>query len=147
MFESVVVPPVGSRPRRGKDVDNRKSGDQRRCAGSALRRPALGCGCERNRHADAPYRAFIELAPYLTLATVGPDGVDCSPRGDAPGFVRILDEKTLLIPNRNGNNRIESLRNIVRDPRVAIHFLIPGCADSLRLKGPRSDIRRSDPDR
>src|SRR5262245_22310838 len=83
----------------------------------------------------APYRAFIELAPYLTLATVGADGVDCSPRGDAPGFVRILDEKTLLIPNRNGNNRIESLRNIVGDPRVAIHFLIPGCAESLRLKG------------
>ena len=83
----------------------------------------------------APYRAFIELAPYLTLATVGADGVDCSPRGDAAGFVRILDEKTLLIPNRNGNNRIESLRNIVRDPRVAIHFLIPGCAESLRLKG------------
>jgi predicted pyridoxine 5'-phosphate oxidase superfamily flavin-nucleotide-binding protein len=83
----------------------------------------------------APYRAFIELAPYLTLATVGAEGVDCSPRGDAPGFVRILDEKTLLIPNRNGNNRIESLRNIVRDPRIAIHFLIPGCAESLRLKG------------
>jgi uncharacterized protein len=69
----------------------------------------------------APYRAFIELAPYLTLATVGAEGVDCSPRGDAPGFVRILDEKTLLIPNRNGNNRIESL--------------FPGCAESLRLKG------------
>ena len=66
---------------------------------------------------------------------VGADGVDCSPRGDAAGFVRILDEKTLLIPNRNRNNRIESLRNIVRDPRVAIHFLIPGCAESLRLKG------------
>jgi uncharacterized protein len=51
------------------------------------------------------------------------------------GFVRILDDKTILIPNRNANNRIESLRNIVRDPRVAIHFLIPGCAESLRLKG------------
>ena len=83
----------------------------------------------------APYRAFIEVAPYLTLATVGEHGVDCSPRGDAPGFVRIRDEKTLLIPNQNGNNRIESLRNIVRDPRVAIHFLIPGCGESLRVKG------------
>ena len=79
----------------------------------------------------APYRAFIEVAPYLTLATVGEHGVDCSPRGDAPGFVQIRDEKTLLIPNQNGNNQIESLRNIVRDPRVAIHFLIPGCGESL----------------
>jgi uncharacterized protein len=83
----------------------------------------------------APYQALIEAAPYLTLATIGLDGVDCSPRGDAPGFVRIVDAKTLLIPNRNGNNRIESLRNIVRDPRVALHFLIPGYGESLRVKG------------
>lgn len=83
----------------------------------------------------APYRAFVEASPYLTLATVGAEGVDCSPRGDAPGFVRVLDDKTLLIPNRSGNNRIESLRNIVRDPRVALHFLVPGCGESLRVKG------------
>jgi PPOX class probable FMN-dependent enzyme len=83
----------------------------------------------------APYRAFVEAAPYLTIATIGTDGVDCSPRGDAAGFVRIVDAKTLLIPNRNGNNRIESLRNIIRDPRVAIHFLVPGCGESLRVKG------------
>ena len=83
----------------------------------------------------APYRALIEAAPYVTLATVGMDDVDCSPRGDAPGFVRIVDAKTLIVPNRNGNNRIESLRNIVRDPRVALHFLIPGHGESLRVKG------------
>src|SRR5215471_21382111 len=83
----------------------------------------------------APYRAFIRAAPYLTLATVGADGVDCSPRGDFPGFVRIVDDTTVMIPNRNGNNRIDSLRNIVRDPRVAIHFLVPGCGESLRVKG------------
>jgi len=83
----------------------------------------------------APYRAFVAAAPYLTLATVGPDGPDCSPRGDAPGFVRVADPKTLLIPNREGNNRVDSLRNIVCDPRVAIHFLIPGCGESLRVKG------------
>src|SRR5436309_673860 len=65
----------------------------------------------------APYRAFIEAAPYLTLATAGRDGVDCSPRGDAPGFVRVYDERTLLIPDRAGNNRIDSLRNILHDPR------------------------------
>ena len=83
----------------------------------------------------APYRAFVEAAPYLTLATIGADGVDCSPRGDVAGFVRIADVKTLLIPDRNGNNRIESLRNIVHDPRVAIHFLVPGCGETLRVKG------------
>src|SRR5947208_15236372 len=64
----------------------------------------------------APYRAYVKAAPYLTLATIGADGVDCSPRGDVAGFVRIADAKTLLIPDRNGNNRIESLRNIIRDP-------------------------------
>jgi len=83
----------------------------------------------------APYRAFVEAAPYLTLATVGPEGLDCSPRGDAPGFVRVADPKTLLIPDRSGNNRVDSLRNIVRDPRVAIQFLVPSCGESLRVKG------------
>jgi len=83
----------------------------------------------------APYQAFIRAAPYLTFGSVGAPGVDCSPRGDFPGFVRIVDDTTVMIPNRNGNNRIDSLRNIVRDPRVAIHFLVPGCGESLRIKG------------
>lgn len=83
----------------------------------------------------APYRAFIEASPYVTLATVGVDGADCSPRGDAPGFVRMHDERTLLIPDWPGNNRIDSLRNILHDPRIALHFLIPGCGESLRVKG------------
>ena len=83
----------------------------------------------------APYCAFVEAAPYVTLATVGPDGVDCSPRGDRPGFVRVQNERTLLIPNRSGNNRIDTLRNIVSDPRIALHFLIPGCDETLRVKG------------
>ena len=65
---------------------------------------------------NAHYRAFIEAAPFFALATSGPDGLDCSPRGDAPGFVRVQDEKTLLIPDRRGNNRIDSLRNIVQRP-------------------------------
>jgi PPOX class probable FMN-dependent enzyme len=82
-----------------------------------------------------PYQAFVAASSYVTLATVGPDGVDCSPRGDGAGFVRVLDDKTLLIPNRSGNNRNESLHNIVRDPRVALHFLIPGCGETLRVKG------------
>jgi hypothetical protein len=83
----------------------------------------------------AHYRAFIEAAPFFALATVGPDGLDCSPRGDAPGFVRVHDEKTLLIPDRLGNNRIDSLRNILQDPRVALLFLIPGCGETIRING------------
>ena len=81
------------------------------------------------------YRCFIEASPYVTIATGGPEGPDCSPRGDAPGFVRVSDEKTLLIPDRVGNNRIETLRNLVRDPRIALHFLVPGCGETLRVKG------------
>ena len=86
-------------------------------------------------HITAPYRALIEAAPFFALATSGPDGMDCSPRGDAPGFVRVADENTVLIPDRRGNNRIDSLRNLVRDPRVALLFLIPGCGETLRING------------
>jgi PPOX class probable FMN-dependent enzyme len=81
------------------------------------------------------YRAFIEAAPFVALATCGPEGLDCSPRGDGRGFVRIRDEKTLLLPDRRGNNRIDSLRNIVRDPSVALLFLIPGIGETLRVNG------------
>src|ERR1700730_17927198 len=83
----------------------------------------------------AHYRAFIEAAPFFALASGGPDGLDCSPRGDAPGFVRVADEKTLLIPDRRGNNRIDTLRNILHDPRVALLFLIPGCGETIRVNG------------
>ena len=81
------------------------------------------------------YRAFIEAAPFAALATSGPEGLDCSPRGDGPGFVRVLDDKTLLLPDRRGNNRIDSLRNIVRDPNIALLFLIPGIGETLRVNG------------
>jgi PPOX class probable FMN-dependent enzyme len=86
-------------------------------------------------HINAPYRALIEAAPFFALASSGPDGMDCSPRGDAPGFVRVQDEKTLLVPDRRGNNRIDSLRNLIHDPRVALLFLIPGCGETLRING------------
>src|SRR5437868_12872111 len=86
-------------------------------------------------HVNAQYRAFIEAAPFFALATVGPEGVDCTPRGDEPGFVRVADEKTLLIPDRRGNNRIDSLRNIVRDPRVSLLFLVPGVGETFRIIG------------
>ena len=81
------------------------------------------------------YRALIEASPFAILATVGPDGLDASPRGDPPGFVAIENDKTLLLPERRGNNRIDSLRNIVADPRVALLFLIPGIGETLRVNG------------
>lgn len=81
------------------------------------------------------YRAMIEASPFVVVATCGPEGLDCSPRGDPAGFVHVLDEKTLLIPDRRGNNRIDSLRNIVRDDRVALLFLIPGVGETLRVNG------------
>ena len=85
------------------------------------------------------YRTYIEASPFVSLATSGPEGLDCSPRGDRPGFVRVHDEKTLMLPDRRGNNRIDSLRNIVRDPRVALLFLIPGVGNTLRVNG-RAEI-------
>lgn len=81
------------------------------------------------------YRALIEASPFAILATSGPGGLDASPRGDPPGFVVVEDERTLLIPERRGNNRIDSLRNIVSDPRVALLFLIPGVGETLRVNG------------
>src|ERR1043165_1767139 len=86
-------------------------------------------------HISAEYRTFIEAAPFFVLASVGPEGVDCTPRGDAPGFVRVADGRTLMIPDRRGNNRIDSLRNIVRDPRVSLLFLIPGVGETFRVIG------------
>ena len=84
---------------------------------------------------SAHYRKFIEASPFCALASYGPEGMDCSPRGDAPGFVRVVDEKTLMIPDRRGNNRIDSLRNLMHDPRVGLLFLIPGLGETFRVNG------------
>lgn len=81
------------------------------------------------------YRRLIEAAPFVALATLGAGGLDCSPRGDGPGFVRILDERTLALPDRRGNNRLDTLRNVLEDPRVALMFLIPGVEEILRVNG------------
>ena len=81
------------------------------------------------------YRRFVEASPFAALATIGPDGIDCSPRGDEAGFVRIHDDSTLMMPDRRGNNRIDSLRNIVRDPRCAFLFLLPGSGTTFRANG------------
>jgi len=83
-------------------------------------------------HISEGYRKLIEAAPFIAVATSGPEGLDCSPKGDAAGFVRILDDRTLAIPDRPGNNRIDGFRNIVRDPRIALLFLIP---ETLRVNG------------
>jgi len=86
-------------------------------------------------HINGSYRKLIEAAPFVAVATGGPEGLDCSPKGDAHGFVRILDEKTLAIPDRPGNNRIDGFRNIMSDPRIALLFLIPGVGETLRVNG------------
>ena len=89
-------------------------------------------------HVSDHYRAFIEASPFVVLATSGPEGLDCTPRGDPAGFVRVVDRKTLMLPDRRGNNRLDALRNIVRDPRVALLFLIPGIGRTLRVNGTAS---------
>ena len=81
------------------------------------------------------YAAFIVASPFVALATSGAEGLDCTPRGDLPGFVRIHDEKTLMMPDRHGNNRVDSLRNIILDPRVGLLFLVPGSGTTLRVNG------------
>ena len=96
-------------------------------------------------HLAPVYRKLIEASPFVGLATVGPDGLDCSPRGDMPGeLLRIVDERTMMMPDRRGNNRIDSLRNIVVDPRVALLFLIPGSGTTLRVNG--RAVVTADPD-
>lgn len=86
-------------------------------------------------HVHPMYRPWIEASPFAVLSTVGPEGVDASPRGDGPGFVVVEDPHTLLLPDRRGNNRVDTLRNIVRDSRVALLFLVPGLGETLRVNG------------
>lgn len=86
-------------------------------------------------HVDANYATWIAASPFFVLCTAGASGLDASPRGDPKGFVRVLDQKTLLIPDRRGNNRIDSMRNLIVDPRVALLFLIPGVGETLRVNG------------
>ncbi len=106
----------------------------------ALYGPAVGNSLTKEiDYISASYRKFIEAAPFVIVATSGPEGLDCSPRGDPPGFVRVRDRNTELIPDRRGNNRIDSLRNLVADPRISLLFLIPGVGETLRING-RAEI-------
>ncbi|WP_029057043.1 pyridoxamine 5'-phosphate oxidase family protein [Stappia stellulata] len=89
-------------------------------------------------HVSDAYARLIAASPFVALATSGPEGLDCSPRGDAGAVVRIETPRRLALPDRRGNNRIDSLRNILRDPRVALLFLIPGSGTTLRVNGQAS---------
>lgn len=81
------------------------------------------------------YAAFIKASPFVILSTSGPEGLDASPRGGPPGFVRVADNKTLILPDRSGNNRVDSLSNVVSDPRIAMLFLVPGVCETMRVNG------------
>jgi uncharacterized protein len=82
------------------------------------------------------YRAWIERSPFMAVATIGPEGLDCSPRGDAVGqLIRVVDERTVLFADRRGNNRLDTMKNLVRDPRVSLLFVIPGIKECLRING------------
>ena len=85
---------------------------------------------------DAHMRRFISLSPFLCLGTSGDGGADVTPRGDSPGFVQVLDDQTLLIPDWPGNNRLDSLTNVVTNPNVGLLFFIPGVNETLRVNGP-----------
>lgn len=98
-------------------------------------KPAEPSVIKEVNYLTAEYMALIEASPMMMLATYGPEGLDCSPRGDVRGFVRVLNKRTIVFPDRRGNNRVDSLRNIIHDNRVATLFLIPGVGTILRLNG------------
>ncbi|MEO7371348.1 MAG: pyridoxamine 5'-phosphate oxidase family protein [Ilumatobacteraceae bacterium] len=99
-------------------------------------------------HLTELHRAYVEASPFVLVATSGLDGVDCSPRGDPAGLVHVVDDHTLLLPDRRGNNRLDTLRNLVVDPRIGLLFLVPGIDVTLRVNGTAQlstalDLRRS----
>ncbi len=101
--------------------------------------PSPGALAKEIDHISDHYRAFIEKAPFVVVSTSGPEGLDCSPRGDPPGFARVVDAKTVMVPDRRGNNRADTLRNLVVDPRISLLFLIPGVRETMRING-RAEI-------
>lgn len=105
--------------------------DLRACYPPVLERARLKVLTRLDRHC----RRFIELSPFVCLGTTGQNGADVSPRGDQPGFVHVLDDRTLAMPDWPGNNRLDSLANLVHDPRVGLLFLIPGVDETLRVNG------------
>lgn len=109
------------------------------------KRPSDGAVAKDIGVIDRHFARFIALSPFLCMGTTGPDGTgDVSPRGGEPGFVHVLDDKTLAMPDRPGNNRLDSLTNIMRHPGVGLLFFVPGFEDALRVNG-RARIS-ADPD-
>jgi len=102
---------------------------------SALYNPAHPMSLAKETpHLTPEYQKWIEAAPFFALASIGPGGLDCTPRGDAKGHAfQVMDNKTLVIPDRRGNNRLDTLKNIIADPRVALLFLVPGINETLRI--------------
>ena len=86
-------------------------------------------------HLTPLHRAYVEASTFVVVASSGPNGLDCSPRGDPAGFVRVVGDRTLLLPDRRGNNRLDTLRNLVIDPRIGLLFLVPGIGVTLRVNG------------
>ena len=86
-------------------------------------------------HIDAHMREFIALSPFVVMGTSGEAGADVTPRGDRPGFVQVLDETTLLMPDWPGNNRLDALSNLVANPQIGLLFLVPGVDEALRVNG------------
>jgi uncharacterized protein len=102
----------------------------------ALYEPAAGASLRKEvQYLTPEYRRILEASPFCAVATSGPGGLDCSPRGDGPGFVHVLTDRMLAMPDRRGNNRLDTLRNIVADPKIALLFLIPGVNETLRVNG------------
>jgi uncharacterized protein len=102
---------------------------------SIYKKPADGVLRKVTDYVTAPGRAFIAASPFIVLSTATDDGIDCSPKGDAPGFVQLVDDRTLLIPDRPGNNRIDGMKNIIANPKVGIIFLVPGVNETFRVNG------------
>src|SRR5262249_7535518 len=90
---------------------------------------------KENDHNTESGRALIAASPFLVLATAHGDSIDCSPKGDVPGFVQLLDDRTLLIPDRPGNNRIDGMKNLLVNPKVGIIFMVPGSNETYRVTG------------
>ncbi|MHA3916023.1 pyridoxamine 5'-phosphate oxidase family protein [Halovulum sp. GXIMD14793] len=97
--------------------------------------PSLSSTAKVTDRLTPQYRDWIHASPFCAMATVGPEGTDCSPRGDDGPVVSVVDDRTLALPDRRGNNRIDTLRNIVRDPRISLMFLIPGSGTVMRVNG------------
>ncbi|HAQ43144.1 MAG TPA: hypothetical protein DCQ67_04115 [Acidimicrobiaceae bacterium] len=84
---------------------------------------------------NSQYQSFIEASPFMAVATVGMEGLDCSPRGEQGSVVRVVDANTIQFADRRGNNRLDTLRNIVEDDRIALLFLVPGIGETMRVNG------------